>query len=134
MLGSQCTENPPALISSSGEGNNIEEIGGLKTYVTGDQDSKLAVLLLSDAFGYEAPNLRKLADKVAASGFLDKGCEDAKTIIAALKSKGVSKIGAAGFCWGGMVTVRLAKFDCIEAAVVLHPGPITVEQINGDFF
>ncbi|GFQ03757.1 carboxymethylenebutenolidase homolog [Phtheirospermum japonicum] len=29
-----------------------------------------------------------------------------------------------------MVTVRLAKFDCIEAAVVLHPGPITVEQIN----
>ncbi|KAL3648926.1 hypothetical protein CASFOL_005329 [Castilleja foliolosa] len=156
MLGPQCTVNPPDLISSSGA-DNIEEIGGLKTYVTGDQGSKLAVLLLADAYGYEAPKLRKLADKVAASGFLvvvpdfyygdpltpethgetwlnahkpDKGCEDAKTVIAALKSKGVSKIGIAGFCWGGTVAVKLAKFDCIEVAVVLHPGPITVEQIN----
>ncbi|KAI3469502.1 hypothetical protein Pfo_026165 [Paulownia fortunei] len=156
MLGPQCTENPPTLSSTCGAGN-IQEIGGLQTYVTGDQDSKLAILLVSDAFGYEAPKLRKLADKVAASGFLvvvpdffygdpftpekpreswknahspDKGCEDAKTIVSALKSKGVSKIGAAGFCWGGMVAVRLAKFDCIDAAVLLHPGPITVEEIN----
>lgn len=32
----------------------------------------------------------------------------------------------------GMVVVRLAKFDCLDAAVLLHPGPITEEQINGD--
>ncbi|KAL8515395.1 hypothetical protein ACS0TY_014194 [Phlomoides rotata] len=108
--------------------------------------------------GYEAPRFRELADKVASLGFLvvvpdffygdpfnrekhsigswlpthnpDKGCEDAKTVIAALKSKGVSKVGAAGFCWGGMVAVRLAALDCTQAAVILHPGVITEEQIN----
>lgn len=31
----------------------------------------------------------------------DKGFEDAKAVVQALKSKGVSAIGAAGFCWGG---------------------------------
>lgn len=31
----------------------------------------------------------------------DKGYEDAKLVIAALKNKGASTIGAAGFCWGG---------------------------------
>ncbi|KAK9288121.1 hypothetical protein L1049_016569 [Liquidambar formosana] len=103
---------------------------------------------------------RKLADKVAADGFLvvvpdffygdpcaphkpnfdreawrkahgtDKGCEDAKQVIAALKSKGVSAIGAAGFCWGGVVVVKLASSEDIQAAVVLHPGRITVDEIN----
>jgi len=135
----------------------VEEIEGLKTYITGSQSSKLAILLVSDVFGYEAPNLRKLADKVAAAGFFvvvpdffygdpcdtdlakmdlqswrknhgtDKGCEDARTVIAALKSKGMSAIGAAGFCWG---VTKLAKFDDLQAAVVLHPGPLTVDEIN----
>jgi len=138
----------------------VEEIEGLKTYITGSQSSKLAILLVSDVFGYEAPNLRKLADKVAAAGFFvvvpdffygdpcdtdlakmdlqswrknhgtDKGCEDARTVIAALKSKGMSAIGAAGFCWGGIVVTKLAKFDDLQAAVVLHPGPLTVDEIN----
>lgn len=156
MLGPHCTDNAPTLSSKCGAGN-IQELGGLQTYVTGDQDSKLAILLAADAFGYEAPKLRSLADKVAASGFLvvvpdlfhgdpfsfdkpreawasahtpDKGCEDAKSVVEALKSSGVEKVGAAGFCWGGMVVVRLAKYDCIDAAVLLHPGPITEEQIN----
>ncbi|KAL8515396.1 hypothetical protein ACS0TY_014195 [Phlomoides rotata] len=98
--------------------------------------------------------MTELADKVASLGFLvvvpdflygdpfhyekhtrascmDKGYEDAKTIIVALKSRGVLKVGAAGFCWGGLVAVKLAAFDCIQAAVLLHPGVITEEQING---
>ena len=50
MLGPHCTENPPSLSSTCGAGN-IQEIGGLQTYVTGDQNSKLAILLAADAFG-----------------------------------------------------------------------------------
>ncbi|KAL2506764.1 alpha/beta-Hydrolases superfamily protein [Abeliophyllum distichum] len=159
MLGPQCCENPPSLSPSCGAGS-VQEIGGLKTYVIGSQDSKVAILLIADAFGYEAPNLRKLTDKVATSGFLvvvpdfyygdpyapdkpgfdqeswlkahttEKGCEDAKAVISTLKSKGVSDVGVAGFCWGGMVLGKLAKFDCIKAAVVLHPGKIKEEEIN----
>lgn len=31
----------------------------------------------------------------------EQGFNEAKLIVEAIKSKGVSKIGAAGFCWGG---------------------------------
>ncbi|MCI17206.1 endo-13-14-beta-D-glucanase-like protein, partial [Trifolium medium] len=80
---------------------------------------------------FEAPNLRKLADKVAATGYYvvvpdflhgdpftpenanrplpiwlkdhqpNEAFEDAKPVIEALKHKGVLSIGAASFCWGG---------------------------------
>ncbi|KAG8370176.1 hypothetical protein BUALT_Bualt14G0090000 [Buddleja alternifolia] len=144
MSGNQCCENPPTLSSSSGAGQ-VQQLGGLNCYVSGLADSQFAVLLISDIFGYEAPNLRKLADKVAAAGFYtvvpdflygdpyvpekqpislwikdhgtDKGFEDAKPVIEALKSKGVTKIGAAGFCWGAKVVVELGKHPYIEAGM-----------------
>ena len=160
MSGPQCCANPPALSSSCGVGHE-EEIGGLKCYVTGSPESKLAVVLISDIFGYQAPNLRKLADKVAASGFYvvvpdffygdpyapenadrplpvwrkdhgqDKGFEDAKPVIQALKSKGISSIGAAGFCWGAKPVVELAKYGHIQAAVLLHPAFVSLEDVQG---
>lgn len=164
MSGSQCFENPPKLSPVSGCGaGTVQQLGGLNTYVTGSgpPNSKSAILLISDVFGYEAPLFRKLADKVSGDGFLvvapdffygdpivdlnnpqfdreawrkihntDKGYVDAKSVIAALKSKGVSAIGAAGFCWGGVVAAKLASSHDIQAAVVLHPGPITVDDIN----
>ncbi|EEF45405.1 endo-1,3;1,4-beta-D-glucanase [Ricinus communis] len=159
MSSSQCLENPPILNPNYGLGT-VQELGGLKAYITGPPDSKLAILLACDAFGFEAPNLRKLADKVAAAGFLAvvpdflygdpfqldspqfnreawlkihdtaKGCEDAKVVIAALKNRGISAVGAAGFCWGGMVVVKLASCDDIHAAVILHPGWITADEIK----
>lgn len=159
MAGTQCCENPPALSSSSGHGS-VLELGGLKTYVSDSSNSKYAILLISDVYGYEAPNLRKLADKVAAGGYYvvvpdflygdpynpenkekpiqvwiqshgtDKGFEDAKQVIAALKDKGISPIGAAGFCWGGKVVVELAKSDNVQAAVLLHPSFVSVDDIK----
>ncbi|KAK7412634.1 hypothetical protein VNO78_04147 [Psophocarpus tetragonolobus] len=60
----------------------------------------------------------------------DKACEDTKPLIAALKSKGVKSIGAAGFCWGGVVVVKLAISTDIQAAVILHPGSITDDELN----
>ncbi|ESW19780.1 hypothetical protein PHAVU_006G155000 [Phaseolus vulgaris] len=160
MSSSQCFQNPPNLNSGIHGAGTIQELAGLSSYVTGSPDSKLALILISDIFGYEAPNLRKLADKVAASGFLvvvpdllygdyadfhnpkfdreswrkahgkDKACEDTQPLIADLKSKGVKSIGAAGFCWGGGVAIKLAISSDIQAAVILHPGPISDDEIN----
>ncbi|MED6206717.1 hypothetical protein PIB30_029452 [Stylosanthes scabra] len=162
MSSPQCFQNPPNLNSGVHGSGTVQELGGVKSYVTGPHDSKLALILISDVFGYEAPNLRKLADKVAAAGFfvvvpdllygdyfdlenpqfdraawlqahgMDKGCEDAKPLFSALKSKGVTAIGAAGFCWGGVVVAKLANSSDIDmqAAVLLHPGPIPDNEYN----
>ncbi|XP_030483179.2 endo-1,3;1,4-beta-D-glucanase [Cannabis sativa] len=161
MAGSQCCSNPPTLDPNSGLGF-VEELGGLKTYIsTSSSDhSKVAVLLISDIFGYEAPNIRLIADKVAAAGFYavvpdffygdpyningdnrpllewlkdhgtDKGVEDAKPVVEALKSKGFSAIGGVGFCWGGKVVTELAKSKSIEVAVLLHPSLVTLDDIK----
>ncbi|XP_018826000.1 endo-1,3;1,4-beta-D-glucanase-like [Juglans regia] len=160
MSGPQCCSNPPTLNPSAGAGY-VEPLGGLSSYVSGHPDSKLAIILISDVFGYEAPNLRKLADKVAAAGFYvvvpdffhgdpfvyenadrplpvwlkdhgtDKGFEDAMPVIEAVKNKGISGVGAAGFCWGAKVVVELAKSELIQAAVLLHPSFVTVDDIKG---
>ncbi|KAJ1262781.1 hypothetical protein BS78_09G136300 [Paspalum vaginatum] len=160
MASSQCCDNPPALNPAGGEGKVVDSFGGLKAYLAGSEESKAAVILISDVFGFESPNLRKIADKVALSGYYvvvpdflhgdpyapenaerplpvwrkshdpKKGFEEAKPVIAALKEKGVSSVGAAGYCWGGVVVVELAKAPEIQAGVVLHPGPITVDDIK----
>ncbi|KAJ4968204.1 hypothetical protein NE237_014905 [Protea cynaroides] len=159
MAGPQCCNNPPALNPNSGVGT-VEEFGGLLSYITGSSDSEGAILLVSDVFGFEAPNLRKLADKIAAAGYyvvvpefmhgdpydpdnaerpimdwlkdhgMDKGFEEAKPIVSALKSQGFSIIGAAGFCWGGKVVVELAKSGCIQAAVLCNPSFVTVDDMK----
>ncbi|KAL6293323.1 hypothetical protein ACE6H2_001465 [Prunus campanulata] len=159
MSGPQCCSNPPTIQPSSGSGH-VEKIGGLDSYVTGSPDSKLAILLVSDIFGFEAPNLRNLAAKVAAAGFFvvvpdflygdpyapedanrplpvwikdhgpAKGFEDAKPVLGALRRKGFSAVGAAGFCWGGKVVVELAKHNFIQAAVLCHPSFVTVDDIK----
>ncbi|GJN14271.1 hypothetical protein PR202_gb01071 [Eleusine coracana subsp. coracana] len=74
-----------------------------------------------------------------------KAFEEAKPVIAALKSKGVLTIGAAGYCWGGKydslwfycqvtilakVVVELAKVHEIQAAVLLHPSLLAVDDIK----
>ncbi|KAG4378311.1 hypothetical protein GLYMA_17G018000v4 [Glycine max] len=68
LEGPQCCSNPPSL-NPTGGGGHVDKVGGIDSYFTGSPHSKLAVLMLSDVFGYEAPNLRKLADKVGAAGY-----------------------------------------------------------------
>ncbi|KAF3457217.1 hypothetical protein FNV43_RR01874 [Rhamnella rubrinervis] len=128
MSGPQCCSNRPVLNPNGGAGH-VEKLGGLNTYISGSPSSKLAIILISDIYGYEAPNLRPLPVWLKDHG-TDKGFEDAKLVIEALKSKGFSAIGASGFCWGGKVVVELAKSDFIQAAVILHPAFVTVEDIK----
>ncbi|KAL9995390.1 putative dienelactone hydrolase, alpha/Beta hydrolase [Helianthus debilis subsp. tardiflorus] len=156
MFGPACCDNPPG-ISSGEESGQIKKLASLNSYVSGNPDSKLAVLLISDAYGYEAPKLRKIADKVAAAGyyvvvpdmffgdpFIPKtnlhdwgdihpakpAVEFVKPLIHALKERGVTKIGAAGFCWGAKVVVELAKDADIQAAALLHPTFVTLDDIK----
>ncbi|XP_043709276.1 endo-1,3;1,4-beta-D-glucanase-like isoform X2 [Telopea speciosissima] len=156
MAGPQCCANPPALNPNSGEGT-VKEFGGLLSYITGSLDSKAAILLVSDVFGFEAPNLRKLADKIAAAGYyvvvpefmhgdpydpdnterpvlvwikdhgVDKGFEEAKPIVSAIKSKGFSTIGAAGFCWGEVK----APIAVLGAEIDEYSPPELLEQFEG---
>lgn len=51
MAGSQCCDNPPALNPTGGEGKVVDSFGGLKAYVAGSDESKAAVILISDIFG-----------------------------------------------------------------------------------
>lgn len=53
MLSSQCFENPPtaSMSTACGAAGSVQEVGGLASYVTGTPHSKLAILLISDAFG-----------------------------------------------------------------------------------
>ncbi|KAK2358085.1 alpha/beta-Hydrolases superfamily protein [Trifolium repens] len=150
MSGPECCSNAPILNPNYGAGH-VEKLGGLDTYVTAVMQN------LSYLFRLK----RKLADKVAATGYCvvvpdflhgdpftpenanrplpiwlkdhqpNEAFEDAKPVIEALKHKGVLSIGAASFCWGAKVVVELAKSRLIEAAVLLHPSFITLDDIKG---
>jgi len=162
MAGPQCCESAPQLHPGVGIGR-VETFEHLSVYVTASPDAKAAVILISDIFGFEAPNLRKLADKVAAAGYFvvvpdffygdpfvpgsaenpfagfqdwikshgpAKGFDDSTKVIEVLKSRGISTIGAAGFCWGAKVVVELTKREVLKAGVLLHPSFVTVDDIK----
>ncbi|XP_076887201.1 endo-1,3;1,4-beta-D-glucanase-like [Bidens hawaiensis] len=156
MSGPACCDNPPGA-SSGDESGEIKQIASLNSYVSGNSDSKTAILLISDVYGYEAPKLRQIADKVASAGyyavvpdlfsgdpFIPKtqpqewlkkhpalpAVDFAKPVIHALKEKGISKVGAAGFCWGAKVVVELAKDADIQVAALLHPSFVTLDDIK----
>ena len=160
MASPQCCDNPPTLSPTAGDGSVVEDLGGLRAYVAGSSNSTIAIILISDIYGFESPNLRKVADRAATSGFFvvvpdflygdpyvpdnaerpvpvwikshtaAKGFEDAKSVITALKSRGVSAVGAAGYCWGAKVVAELAKSGDIQSAVMLHPSFVTVDDIK----
>lgn len=83
--------------------------------------------LHGDPFDLNNPNNRA---KWLEDHSPQKAFEEAKPIVAALKEKGMSSIGAAGYCWGAKVVVELAKFQEIQAAVLLHPSLLTVDDIK----
>ncbi|KAI5071479.1 hypothetical protein GOP47_0013730 [Adiantum capillus-veneris] len=107
--------------------------------------------------GFEAPLLRKFADKVASAGYFvvvpdlfnndpynpatsfDAWIQNhqpldlvpgAKQVIELLYKKGFSSVGAVGFCWGAKVVVELAKGNSLKAVVVAHPSLVTVQDIQ----
>ncbi|KAK9933505.1 hypothetical protein M0R45_020702 [Rubus argutus] len=137
MSGPQCCSNPPTLNPSSGSGH-VEKLAGLDSYLTGSPDSKLAILLIADIFGYEAPLLRKLADKVAAAGFFvvvpdffygDAFPGDGPVGNSSALPIWLKEHIPVCFCWGAKAVVELAKHDdFLHAAVLCHPSFVTVDD------
>ncbi|GKA24054.1 endo-1,3;1,4-beta-D-glucanase-like protein [Tanacetum coccineum] len=153
-MGPECCSNPPAIVS----GGNVRQIGSLNCYVSGNPHSKIAIILASDVWGYGAPKLRNVADKVASAGYYvvvpdffhgdpltpeapkeewlkkhapEQAVEFAKPLIQALKEKGICKVAAAGFCWGAKGVVELAKAADIQVAALLHPSFVSLDDIKG---
>nr|GMC60374.1 endo-1,3;1,4-beta-D-glucanase-like isoform X1 [Ipomoea batatas] len=147
MSAPHCIANPPKLCSSYGAGQ-VQQLGGLNCYVSGSLDSKLAVLLVSDVFGYEATNLRKLADKIGGAGFyvvvpdffhgdpyvengakpigvwlkdhvVDNVSKDAKVVIEDLKAGGVTKVGIGGVCSGGILCFISFKPNLLSRIILI---------------
>ncbi|KAJ7284843.1 Alpha/Beta hydrolase protein [Mycena rebaudengoi] len=106
-----------------------------------------------DVFGLPSPDNLLLADEWAAAGFatyapdylngdaiavgdntttwlLNHG--EAQTtppllaVISALKARGVKKIAATGYCFGGLYVMRLAQNNTITVGSVAHPSRLSV--------
>ncbi|RHN64131.1 putative alpha/Beta hydrolase [Medicago truncatula] len=147
MSGPECCSNAPILNPNSGVGH-VEKLGGLDTYVMVPLTLTLPFLwfpkFLVAAAGYYVvvpdflygdPFTSENANRPLPIWLKDhqpnEAFEDAKPVIEALKHKGVLSIGAASFCWGAKVVVELAKSRLIQAAVLLHPSFITLDDIKG---
>ncbi|KAJ4349318.1 hypothetical protein N0V95_004686 [Ascochyta clinopodiicola] len=48
-----------------------------------------------------------------------------------IKSKGYTKLGAIGFCFGGWAVLRLAAVKLVDAIVCAHPSWVVHEDIDG---
>lgn len=143
-----------AVLSVAGNWTGTEEkLAGLDVYVSGSLEaSEAAVIMVSDVFGWKVPLFRKLADKVARNGYyvvapdffhndplvnisdidtwilrhpMNASVEPAKEVVLAVKAKGISSVGLAGFCWGGKVVILTGNSQkgLVNAIVQLHPAP-----------
>eukprot|EP00270_Netrium_digitus_P013715 TRINITY_DN4590_c0_g1_i1.p1 TRINITY_DN4590_c0_g1~~TRINITY_DN4590_c0_g1_i1.p1 ORF type:complete len:258 (+),score=75.00 TRINITY_DN4590_c0_g1_i1:148-921(+) len=153
-----CGHPPPPgpLLSPSGR---AETWDGLNVYIAGEKSSA-AIILVTDVFGYEVPQVRVLADYFAANGFIAvipdilhgdplQSFEDfpkwmpkhnpvaegpnVKAVAEAVARKfGSVKFGVMGFCWGGKVAVTAERVAAplISALVLAHPSRVTVEELQ----
>jgi len=144
---------------------------GIDTYTTAPSgETKAAVIVVYDIFGFAPANPKFVVDHLAHKGFhavmLDvyegdaypeskmnlvmAGDPDFKNWAAAkfspdafgkvigtisryvdhLHSSGFTKVGCIGFCYGGSVSAIAAATGKIHAAVSLHGGSHTVEQLE----
>ncbi|CAH2052917.1 unnamed protein product [Thlaspi arvense] len=142
----QCTENPPNLDPNSGSGH-VEKLGGLDSrrnclWFHSFKARRCSRLSCFRFVSHFASNETQYSTFVCFKWKLDllwkslmdiadKAFEDSRPVVEALKNKGITAIGAVGFCWGAKVAVELAKQELVEAAVLLHPSRVTVDDIKG---
>ncbi|KAJ7104299.1 alpha/beta-hydrolase [Mycena belliarum] len=147
--------HPSVLNAAKPRGRNVT-INGVLTYVSLPKkkfDKTTAVLLLTDVFGLPSPDNLLLADEWAAAGFqtfvpdylngdaipmdgdfttwLPNHGEAQTTppllaVIKALKKRGIKKIAATGYCFGGLYVTRLVQNNTITVGTMAHPSLLNV--------
>jgi len=137
---------PSTNIQQQGE---VIVIDGLPLYTVGT--GRTAVIVLYDIYGFDSGRIRPICDQIAEAGFsvvmpdifrgdpwtpdrTDDMLEWLKTftptaikadleiVYGYLEGKGISKIGAIGFCWGGFAVFQAASMGKIVAGVACHPS------------
>ncbi|KAK3249694.1 hypothetical protein CYMTET_40886 [Cymbomonas tetramitiformis] len=61
-----------------------------------------------------------LMEWIMSAGSFDKVNADICKVMDLLKSRGATKFGALGFCWGGFITIQLAASERFSAAGCVH--------------
>eukprot|EP01089_Gocevia_fonbrunei_P012213 TRINITY_DN2822_c0_g1_i4.p1 TRINITY_DN2822_c0_g1~~TRINITY_DN2822_c0_g1_i4.p1 ORF type:complete len:179 (+),score=41.27 TRINITY_DN2822_c0_g1_i4:611-1147(+) len=61
----------------------------------------------------------------------DRVVSDIETIVKHLKeTKGIKKVGAIGFCWGGSIVNKIALAGLIDAGVAIHGGGVDANVVE----
>lgn len=150
----------PAPPSDQVAHGKVEKYGGLDVYVSGPASAKAAVILVSDIYGYEVPQFRKIVDLLGSRGYLALGPDllhgepvggpaggdratwltrhqpdaeipNVKSLEEIVSSQThVTAYALVGFCWGGKVAALAAAEGLAECAVLFHPSRVTVEDIK----
>ncbi|KAJ7475685.1 chlorocatechol-degradation protein [Mycena latifolia] len=145
----------PIANAAEPQGKNFT-INGVLTYVSLPKkkfDPTTAVLLLTDVFGLPSPDNLLLADQWAAAGFQTFAPDylngdaipmngnltawivnhgEAQTtppllaLIKALKARGIKRIAATGYCFGGLYIARLVQNNTITVGTMAHPSFLNV--------
>jgi len=131
---------------------------GIPVYYKDAEGAKAAVMLATDLFGYEVPQVRKIADYFASLGFLavvpdltegqpfnpdtdtfqswlpkhpaEKQGPTLLKIADYVSTKyGIHSFGIMGFCWGCKAVTAAAADAKINAGVLAHPSFVTEEEV-----
>ncbi|GAA5868031.1 hypothetical protein JCM8547_000784 [Rhodosporidiobolus lusitaniae] len=149
----------------------FEEVNGVRSYValtSSETDKTKALIILTDIFGIDVPNIQLLADSFALSTNLSvylpdilngdairledrisgkvkleewlkkHGKEETRPTldraVEGLRERGVERVGAVGYCFGGRYAVDLVLDGVVSVAAVAHPTmletPKDIEFLN----
>lgn len=153
----QCLRNPAPPSDYVGIGKD-ETLGPLDVYVSGPENATVAIVLITDVFGFQVPQLRNFADYFAAKGFYTVtpdffhgeplkhfalGDPDVMTwldVHAPGKSMDEAEAVIAAIKKKGIKKVVVAGFcwggkvvatiKGADVAVMLHPSLVTVEEMK----